>query len=123
MQITVELKPLTGTKRTRFGNIEVEHDVLTILGHVVTDDGQQLLVELGQVGKQPGRPVSFRRDVTGQQFPEQFKEAAIAAVEKYHQRQVTRTSEQPAFGDAAKEAAGPDDDTELEDSSDFVVVD
>lgn len=107
LPITITLEPLFGHRPTRFGPRRVEHDVLIITGVVTFENGETEKLELGQVGKKPGSRITFRRDRTGESFPDEFKAAAEKAVAQYHGQGVRPPAEQPPFA-----VVSPDDDDE-----------
>ncbi len=75
------LVPLTGTKETASGPVNVTHHMYQIM-----DEG----VRVGYVGTIPGQPINFIR-----RYPEEYRAAVAKFVESHQGATPTRISEPP----------------------------
>ena len=75
-EVTVELRPHIGQKKTEFGVVNVEHDQFMVF---VSTDQQPKPRQVGYIGKKPGSP--FNGIYEFRKLPEELKTAIVSAIE------------------------------------------
>jgi len=117
--IKVELRKHVGIQQTRLGSIEVEHAQRLIMVTLVQNDGTEATSQVGLVGTQPGAPINFMRQPSGQEWPKPIKDA----VRKQVALELGDESRNEAQPPAPQPVVLPVDEEELDDGDTDVMPD